>query len=310
MKKLLSAFILILALAAPAWSQPGGAADQPSNGAGAVELEAQPINGGAGEEKVVGLEAAEVAGGWLDALTMLVTSLFSAILYGIRTTVFSLICPAIKFIVVDTIRPLGWQIIVLVALLIFKINIKNLIDRIRGINAGYVSIDTQTPPDPPIVEPVRAPEVPAPSAPEVPAPSASEIPALSASDEQSTSASDEAEESARLAEINNLKYTNEILRLYVVFERIYGLIYGSQLMFMLSIRSVGIDQSIAETFYNQQAQTRFINTSLITFHKWISFLIDCKFIENTQPYYYTLSKRGADFLEYIFERGYSFDKPL
>jgi hypothetical protein len=191
----------------------------------------------------------------------------------------------LEFIVVKSIQPLGWQITVLIILMVFKENIISLLRGISKIKAGGILLERE------MQQQNAAPVekiVPLQDATETATPA--------------TSGSHEIEDDRLLKdEIDRLKS-------YVIFERIHATIFGSQLMFLRLFRNTGIPLLGAEKFYTAQAQEKKFDQQITPFHNWIYFLRQWRLIENSNGDYFIVTKLGSDFLDYVLSRGLTFEK--
>ncbi len=110
----------------------------------------------------------------------------------------------------------------------------------------------------------------------------------------------------------NLNETDTMIRAFVgsnaalQFERIYRIIFGSQIVLLEQLRDVGGAGSmeLVNSIYDAAANTYPEPYSRYTREQWLDFLVTNELIEKVDDAV-SLTEPGQEFLPYITTRGYS-----
>jgi hypothetical protein len=112
--------------------------------------------------------------------------------------------------------------------------------------------------------------------------------------------------------VNTLKEQLANKEIELDFERIYNVIYGSQIFILdyLNVSNAIISFDQINRYYRetQNKQHPFLNN--IDISQYLSFLTSSQLLELADLNNYRITKKGKDFIKYIKERQYNLNKPF
>jgi hypothetical protein len=98
-------------------------------------------------------------------------------------------------------------------------------------------------------------------------------------------------------------------RTKVHLEKVYNLIWGSQLAALDALNQIGAtEQSVIEDWFDT-AKTNQTVFSGVTFDAWIQFLINAMLVTKLDGGQYVINELGRVFLGYLISERYSKNKP-
>lgn len=193
--------------------------------------------------------------------------------------------------VIEKLQFLAWPIVVIFLFFWNRNEIKGLINRVNSgklpggieFNAPISQSDPKEDVPPEIKKSIKAREE-----------------ELAKNIDTSTSAS----RPELVKEIDKLVKENSAIATALFFERIYQLIFGSQIQLLDQLRSLGSAGRLYEDIsaYYQGVRLKFPNLNSYPLDNYISFLTNAgliEFINTGQKRVYKIAPTGIDFLEYI-----------
>ena len=213
-------------------------------------------------------------------------------------SIIEIVCEFLKYLI-NTITSMSWQIFAFFVLFIFKDSLIDFLSKIKNIHAIGFSFDSDIQQQ--SIDSIQNNSNPSSDG-------------LSNSKPCNNKDHEEYKTAKDILILNYDKVDKNTVIKYLEFEKIYQHIYGSQINLLNIHRNIKneITPNAIETYLNQYKS---LYTNLQWFQnlqpaQFVEFLILWKLISILPNGNYKIEDKGFEFINYIFNCGYNFNKPF